>query len=214
MTKATRAGGAIAAVCLLAATACSSDGDETMSESAPTAAPATAVEDASDEPTTTEPPETTPSTAAPTTEPPATTEPATVVGEEYLGIVWESAADPERVNTTEGRPELVDGPMSIRVDMFLSTPGPDESAFCADAVEDATGPDGKPLDLPEVTSCLIVEWQFDAPACLPAGCDIDHRRGYAFEHRRETWQRISVDRNRQTCLQRQRQRQHHYHETR
>ena len=74
MMKATRAGGAIAAVCLLAATACSSDGDETTSESAPTAAPATAVEDAGDEPTTTEPPETTPSTAAPTTAPPATSD--------------------------------------------------------------------------------------------------------------------------------------------
>ena len=53
MTKATRAGGAIAAVCLLAATACSSDGGDATSESAPTAAP---------------------STDAPTTEPPATTE--------------------------------------------------------------------------------------------------------------------------------------------
>lgn len=75
--------------------------------------------------------------------------------------MWESAVDPERVNTTEGRPELVDGPMSMRVDMFLSSPGPDESPFCAEAVEDATSPSGEPLDLPEVTSCLIVEWQFD-----------------------------------------------------
>jgi hypothetical protein len=75
MKRATRAGGVIAAVCLLAAAACSSDGGDTTSGSAPTAAPATAVEDASDEPTTTEPPETTPSTDAPTTAPPATTEP-------------------------------------------------------------------------------------------------------------------------------------------
>jgi hypothetical protein len=52
MTKATRVSGAIVAVCLLAATACSSDGDATTSESASTAAPAT------------EPPETTPSTDA------------------------------------------------------------------------------------------------------------------------------------------------------
>jgi len=73
MTKATRAGGAIAAVCLLAATACGSEGDEATSESAATAAPATAVEDASAEPATTEPPETTPSTATPTTVPPAKT---------------------------------------------------------------------------------------------------------------------------------------------
>ena len=41
MKRATRASGAIVAVCLLAATACSSDGDETTSESASTAAPAT-----------------------------------------------------------------------------------------------------------------------------------------------------------------------------
>jgi hypothetical protein len=161
MTKATRTSGAIAAACLVAVAACGSDGDEATSQSASTAAPATAVEGASDEPTTTEPPETTPRIAAPTTEPPTITEPATVIGEEYLGIVWESAVDPQRVNTIEGRPELVDGPMSMRVDMFLSTPGPDESPFCAAAVEDATGPDGKPLDLPEVTSCLIVEWQID-----------------------------------------------------
>jgi len=67
MTKATRVSGAIVAVCLLAATACSSDGDEATSESAPS----TAV----DEPVSTEPPETTPSTDAPTTDAPATTEP-------------------------------------------------------------------------------------------------------------------------------------------
>ena len=70
MKRATRAGGTIAAVCLLAATACDSDGGEPTTESA-----ATAVEELSEEPATTEPPETTPSTDAPTTEPPATTEP-------------------------------------------------------------------------------------------------------------------------------------------
>jgi hypothetical protein len=95
----------------------------------------------------------------PPTAPP--TAPPTVPAPEYLGIVWESAVDPERVNMIEGQPELVDGPLSARVDMFVITPGPDESPFCADAVENATGPDGNPLDLPEVTSCLIVEWQFD-----------------------------------------------------
>jgi hypothetical protein len=52
MKKATRAGGAIATVCLLAAAACSSDGDDTASESAPTDAPTTV-------PAVTEPPETT-----------------------------------------------------------------------------------------------------------------------------------------------------------
>ena len=175
MTKATRTSGAIAAVCLLAVAACSSDGDDATSQSASTAAPATDVEGASDGPTTTEPPETTPSTAAPTTEPPANTEPATVVGEEYLGIVWENAADPERVNTTEGRPELVDGPLSARVDMFVITPGPDESPFCADAVENATGPDGMPLDLPEVTSCLIVEWQIDVSEEAAGNSGMDAR---------------------------------------
>ena len=72
-----RAGGAIVAVCLLAATACSSDGDKTTAESTSTAAPATAAEESVDEPTTTEPPETAPSTDAPTTDAPATTEPET-----------------------------------------------------------------------------------------------------------------------------------------
>ena len=42
MKRATRASGAIAALCLLAATACGSDSDDTTSESTPTAAPATA----------------------------------------------------------------------------------------------------------------------------------------------------------------------------
>ena len=42
MKKATRASGAIAALCLLAATACGSDSDDTTSESTPTAASATA----------------------------------------------------------------------------------------------------------------------------------------------------------------------------
>ncbi len=161
MTKATRVGGAIAAVCLVTVAACSSDGDEATSQSASTGAPVTDVDGASDESTTTEPPETPPSTDAPTTEPAVTTESATVVGEEYLGIVWENDADPELVNTTEGQPELVDGPLSARVDVFVITPGPDESPFCADAVEGATGPDGQLLDLPEVTSCLIIDWQFD-----------------------------------------------------
>ena len=59
----------------MAATACSSDGDDTTSESTPTAAPATVVEDVSDEPTTTKPPETTPGTVAPATDALATTEP-------------------------------------------------------------------------------------------------------------------------------------------
>jgi len=109
-----------------------------------------------------------------TTQVPLPTAPPTVPAPEYLGIVWENAANPERVNTTEGRPELVDGPLSARVDAFVITPGPDESRFCADAVEGATGPDGQPLDLPEVTSCLIFEWQFDVgeEAVNNAGMDV------------------------------------------
>lgn len=67
MTRATRSGGAIATACLLLATACSSDGDNTTSQSTPTDAPTTEVEEASVEPTTTEPLETTPTTTAPTT---------------------------------------------------------------------------------------------------------------------------------------------------
>ena len=97
-----------------------------------------------------------------TTEVPAPTAPTTVPGPEYLGIVWESAADPARVNTGEGQPELVDEPLSIRVDMFVITPGPDQSQFCAEAVDEgATGPSGEERVLPEVDSCLVVEWQFD-----------------------------------------------------
>lgn len=96
-----------------------------------------------------------------TTQVPLPTAPPTVPAPEYLGIVWESAADLERVNTSEERPELVAGPLSARVDAFVITPGPDESPFCADAVEGARGPDGQLLDLPEVMSCLIVEWQID-----------------------------------------------------
>ena len=173
MTRATRAGGAIAAVCLVAVAACSSDGDEASSQSASTTDSTTDVEGASGEPTTTEPTETPPSTDAPTTDPPANTEPATEVGEEYLGIVWESAVDPERVNTTEPRPELVEGPLSARIDAFVITPGPDESPFCANAVENAADPVGNPLDLPEVTSCLILEWQIDVgeEAANNAGMD-------------------------------------------
>ncbi len=76
MKRATRASGAIAAVCLLAATACSSDSDETTSESASTAALATGAEVSVDEPTTTEPPDTTTNTDAPTTDAPETEDPA------------------------------------------------------------------------------------------------------------------------------------------
>ncbi len=93
---------------------------------------------------------------------PTPTVPPTLPAPEYLGIVWESAADPERVNTSETRPELVDGPLSARIDMFVTTPGPDESQFCADAVDEgATGPGGEERELPEIDSCLIVEWHFD-----------------------------------------------------
>ena len=75
MKRTTRAGGVVAAVCLLAATACNSTDGDTTSESAATAAPETAAEEAVDEPATTDPPDTAPSTDAPTTEPPATAEP-------------------------------------------------------------------------------------------------------------------------------------------
>lgn len=96
------------------------------------------------------------------TQPPTTSVPATVPVSGYQGIVWESDVDPERVNATEGRPELVDGPLSMRIDMLVSTPGPDESRFCADAVEEgATDVGGNEQALPEVTSCLLVEWRFD-----------------------------------------------------
>lgn len=83
MKRSTRAGGAIATVCLLATAACSSEGDDTTSESAATDAPTTGLEEASEEAATTEPLETTPTTAAPTTvptvtEPPETTEPEPV----------------------------------------------------------------------------------------------------------------------------------------
>jgi hypothetical protein len=97
-----------------------------------------------------------------TTQVPTPTTPPTVPEPEYLGIVWDSAADPERVNASETRPEVVNGPLSARVDMFVTTPGPDESQFCAEAVDEgATGPGGEARELPEISSCLIVEWEFD-----------------------------------------------------
>ena len=44
----------------------------------------------------------------------------------------------------------------------MTTPGLDESQFCAEAVDEgATGPGGEERVLPEIDSCLIVEWEFD-----------------------------------------------------
>lgn len=107
--------------------------------------------------------------------PPPTT---TVPEPEYLGIVWESVDDPGRVNATEGRPELVDGPLSARLGMFVLTPGPEESAVCAAAVaEGAIGPGGEPRELPDVESCLIVEWHFDIGEEAPRNGGMDARDG-------------------------------------
>ncbi len=109
------------------------------------------------EPVTTQVPAT---SLAPTV--PTTSVAPTVPVSGYQGIVWESDIDPTRVNASEGRPELVDGPLSTRVDMLVSTPGPDESQFCADAAEaGATDIGGNEQVLPEITSCLFVEWRFD-----------------------------------------------------
>lgn len=100
-----------------------------------------------------------------TTQVPTTTTTTTVPGSEYLGVVWENAENPARVNVSEGRPELADGPLTARIDSFVITPGPDESPFCASAVDQgATGPGGEERVLPEIDSCLIVEWQFDVSA--------------------------------------------------
>ncbi len=97
--------------------------------------------------------------AAPgTSEAPNTTEAApetSVPSSDYLGIVWESAEDPERVNSTEERPEFVDGPMSAEIDVYLITPGPDDSQFCADVVDESFETP------PEVVSCFQVQWRFD-----------------------------------------------------
>lgn len=96
------------------------------------------------------------------TQVPLPTAPPTVPAPETLGMVWESATDPERVNTTEPRPELVDGPLTARIDSFVITPGPDESPVCAAAAEEGvTGPGGEERELPKIDSCLIVEWSFD-----------------------------------------------------
>lgn len=104
-----------------------------------------------------EAPATTESPAA--TEAPATSEPSADTTEapsgEYLGVVWESAVDPDRVNATAGRPELIEGPLDARVDMFVTLPGPDESDYCAESLEFA-------FEAPqEVESCLHVQWRFD-----------------------------------------------------
>jgi hypothetical protein len=80
MTTATRATGAIAAVCLLAGAACSSDGDDTASATSPTADPTTTAEDDVDEGASAEPTSTEETTAPAITEPTApaaTTEPDT-----------------------------------------------------------------------------------------------------------------------------------------
>jgi hypothetical protein len=106
-----RAGGAIVAVCLLAATACSSDGDKTTAESTSTAAPATAAEESVDEPTTTEPPETAPSTDAPTTEP-ETEEPAVTASSDDGGasvsvVLTDGAVVLDQTSTNAGSVEIV-----------------------------------------------------------------------------------------------------------
>jgi hypothetical protein len=126
MTKATRVSGAIVAVCLLAATACSSDGDATTSESASTAAPAT------------EPPETTPSTDAPTTEPPATTEPeaaeATTTTTSDASPPPPEAGEPNTVNIVFEDGETGTAPVSCDSD-------PDEDVF---ELSFQSGPDDVP----------------------------------------------------------------------
>jgi hypothetical protein len=119
MKRTKRTCGAIAAVCLLAATACSSDGDDTTSESAPTTAPTTAVENASDEPTTTEPPETTPSTDAPTTAPPATTEPE---------------ADEPPVTTTAAESTLAPSSDTVEVPFYVIETGIPLGLTCESAL--------------------------------------------------------------------------------
>lgn len=115
------------------------------------------------EPVTTPAPSTTTSTStSTTTTTTSTTVPPIVLGSGYFGVVWESDVDSARVNASEGRPELVDGPLSMRVDSLVWTPGPDESQFCADAVEEgATDIGGNEQVLPEIVSCLLVEWRFD-----------------------------------------------------
>ncbi len=91
-------------------------------------------------------------------------------------VVWADADDPDRVNTTEERPVLTDGPLDTRMNMFVITPGPDESEFCAAAVEEgATGPGGEVRELPEVTSCLVVEWEYDISADSPNNGGMDAR---------------------------------------
>ncbi|MEM8745723.1 MAG: hypothetical protein AAGF91_03395, partial [Actinomycetota bacterium] len=104
-----------------------------------------------------------------------TTVPPIVLGSEYFGMVWEDGVDAARVNTSEERPELVAGPLSARIDAIVITPGPDDSAFCADAVANARAPDGSSLDLPEVTSCLILEWQIDVSEETPNNAGMDPR---------------------------------------
>lgn len=116
-----------------------------------------------EEPMTTLAPSTTTTTTSTTSSTTtSTTVPPIVLGSGYFGVVWEDATDPTRVNATEGRPELVVSPMSMRVDSIVMTPGPDESPFCARAVEEgATDIGGNEQVLPEIVSCLVVGFQFD-----------------------------------------------------
>lgn len=149
MKRATRASGAVVALCLLAATACSSDGDEATSESESTAAPATATEESVDEPTSTEPPETAPSTDTPTTDSPATTEPETeepavtassddggasvsVVLTDPFGPAGQFALEPDPISVDAGSLEIVAMNQGGDVHNLLIVKGDDPAALPVD----------------------------------------------------------------------------------
>jgi hypothetical protein len=108
---------------------------------------------------------------------PATTDvPPPSPAAEYRAVVWASADDPARVNMSEERPVLSDGPLDARMNMFVITPGPEESEFCAEAVDEgATGPGGEVRTLPEVSSCMIVEWEYEIGDESPRNGGMDAR---------------------------------------
>ena len=88
-----------------------------------------------------------------TTDMPSTETSAPPDAAESLAVVWQSEVDPGRVNATENRPTLEDGPLNAHVDVIAVTPGPDSSNLCNQNVDDS-------FESPAVVdSCLFIQWR-------------------------------------------------------
>ena len=168
--------GAALAVVLLGA--CSSDSESASTTAAAETTEATEATVAeTDAPTTeattaeTDPPETdaptteAETTDAPTTEAPTTTEEATTTTAAVdfgVGLVWESAVDPSRVNApTESRPFYEADGIATQIDIVAPTTA-DANSDCADAARDLARYEGGEV----ATQCLLIQWRFDVSADL------------------------------------------------